>query len=122
MITHQSSRRLELRLLATAMLIVSLPLFAAAASAQNGAGRAFTDPGEIDRAVAEFTGVPIGEVGGARVPADRRLRLAACHGPLDLSGTATGKRPYRSPAPAPIHGESLSPPALLHRLKRRQRW
>ncbi|WP_252259704.1 flagella basal body P-ring formation protein FlgA [Erythrobacter aurantius] len=101
MITHQSSRRLELRLLATAMLIVSLPLFAAAASAQNGAGRAITDPAEIDRAVIEFTGVPIGEVGGARVPADRRLRLAACQGPLDLSWHGTRQSTVQVACPGP---------------------
>jgi flagella basal body P-ring formation protein FlgA len=74
-------QRLELRLLATALMIASLPLFAALASAQENAPR-LTSPAEIDRAVAEFTGARIGEVGGARLPADRRLRLAACAEPL----------------------------------------
>ena len=77
--------RNELRLLSIAALIASLPLFATLASAQNMARSAYTDPAAIDRAVTEFTGVPIGEVGGARVPADRRLRLAPCATPLDVS-------------------------------------
>jgi flagella basal body P-ring formation protein FlgA len=76
-------QRLELRLLATVLMIASLPLFAALASAQENAPR-LTLPADIDRAVAEFTGAQIGEVGGARLPADRRLRLAACAEPLDV--------------------------------------
>lgn len=78
-------QRLEWRLLATALMIASLPLFAALASAQESASPALTSPAQIDRAVAEFTGAQIGEVGGARLPADRRLRLAACAAPLDVS-------------------------------------
>lgn len=76
---------LELRLLATAVVIACLPLFAALASAQGSATSSYTAPAEIDRAVREFTGVEIGEVGGARLPADRRLKLAACAGPLDVN-------------------------------------
>ena len=38
----------------------------------------FQDTATIDRAVAAFTGVPMGAVGGARAPVDARLRLAAC--------------------------------------------
>lgn len=38
----------------------------------------FADPATIDRAVAEFTGAEIGAPGGARMPVDRRLRLATC--------------------------------------------
>ncbi|WP_082553555.1 flagella basal body P-ring formation protein FlgA [Altererythrobacter sp. Root672] len=37
-----------------------------------------TDLSTIDRAVAEFTGAAIGSPGGARLPVDRRLRLADC--------------------------------------------
>ncbi|MES2493153.1 MAG: flagella basal body P-ring formation protein FlgA [Pseudomonadota bacterium] len=33
---------------------------------------------ELDAAVAQFTGVPLGRPGGAAQPVDRRLRLAAC--------------------------------------------
>jgi flagella basal body P-ring formation protein FlgA len=36
------------------------------------------DHASIDRAIESFTGSPIGAVGGARAPIDRRLRLAAC--------------------------------------------
>ncbi|WP_428331787.1 flagellar basal body P-ring formation chaperone FlgA [Novosphingobium sp.] len=43
------------------------------------------DPGAIDRAVASFTGQPIGAPGGAARPIDRRLRLGACAAPLALS-------------------------------------
>jgi flagella basal body P-ring formation protein FlgA len=43
------------------------------------------DPAAIDRDVAAFTGQPIGAPGGAARPVDRRLRLAACGGPLALS-------------------------------------
>jgi len=44
-----------------------------------------TDPAAIDRAVAAFTGVPIGAAGGALRPADPRLRLAPCPQALELS-------------------------------------
>jgi len=85
MTPQQTSQRLETRLLSLATLIVCLPLFAAAAAAQTMPAQGFTQPAAIDRAVTEFTGVPIGEVGGARVPADRRLRLSACAAPLEVS-------------------------------------
>lgn len=39
---------------------------------------AFQDNAGLDRAVASFTGRPIGAEGGARTPVDARLRLAAC--------------------------------------------
>lgn len=57
----------------------------APASAQSGAGSVHTDPAAIDRAVVEFTGIPIGQEGSARMPADRRLKLAACAAPLGVS-------------------------------------
>ena len=85
MTTQLTRQRLETRLLSLAALIVCLPLLAAAAAAQTTAEQGFTEPAAIDRAVTEFVGVPIGEVGGARVPADRRLRLAACAAPLDVA-------------------------------------
>ena len=49
------------------------------------------DPGGLDFAVAQFTGVPLGQPGGAAQPVDRRLRLAACANPLSLSWYA-GRR------------------------------
>lgn len=42
-------------------------------------------PAEIDRAVAAFTGAGSGAPGGARQPADPRLRLARCPAPLGVS-------------------------------------
>ena len=50
-----------------------------------------TDPGALDFAVAQFTGVPLGQPGGAAQPVDRRLRLAACANPLSL-GWYAGRR------------------------------
>jgi flagellar basal body P-ring formation protein FlgA len=47
-------------------------------SATPGWAAGFADPAAIDRAVAEFTGAGIGSPGGARLPVDRRLRLAEC--------------------------------------------
>ncbi|WP_374944083.1 flagella basal body P-ring formation protein FlgA [Sphingomonas sp.] len=42
------------------------------------AAPAFQDIGGLDRAVASFTGRPIGVEGGARTSVDARLRLAQC--------------------------------------------
>lgn len=53
-----------------------LPLLLAAAPAL--AATAFQDTATIDRAVAGFTGRPIGAEGGARAVVDGRLKLAAC--------------------------------------------
>lgn len=49
------------------------------------------DLAAIDRQVALFTGAPQGAVGGAVLPVDRRLRLAACHSPLAI-GWHTARR------------------------------
>ncbi|MCK0129447.1 flagella basal body P-ring formation protein FlgA [Erythrobacter sp. F6033] len=65
--------------------IMLLPLWAPAVGADTPAGSGFTDPAEIDRTVSTFTGAQIGEIGGARSPADRRLRLAHCSAPLSAS-------------------------------------
>lgn len=65
-------------------------LLAAAAISMTLAGPAqaqfapFHDLVAIDRAVAAFTGAGIGEPGGATLPVDRRLRLAACRSALSL--------------------------------------
>lgn len=77
--------RTEMRVIATAVVIACMPLCAALASAQQGAGGSFTDPAAIDQAVVNFTGVPIGQEGGARAQADPRLRLAACASPLSVA-------------------------------------
>lgn len=39
------------------------------------------DPAALDRVVEQFTGVPVGQPGGAREPVDRRLRLRPCPAP-----------------------------------------
>ncbi|WP_068090755.1 flagella basal body P-ring formation protein FlgA [Novosphingobium rosa] len=64
------------------LLMAALPLLAATPAMAQGA---YTDPAAIDREVSAFTGVPIGGTGGATLPVDRRLRLAACRSPLGLS-------------------------------------
>lgn len=58
------------------MIAILLPVLAAAA---NPAG--FQSTEALDRLVAQFAGAPIGELGGARAPVDKRLKLAACDAP-----------------------------------------
>lgn len=60
-------------LLTLAALAPALLWQAAPAMAQT-----YADPAALDRAVAEFTGAPLGSPGGASAPVDRRLRLAPC--------------------------------------------
>lgn len=55
---------------------IVLTLLLAAATPAIGAG--FQSTGALDRAVASFTGRPVGADGGARTPVDPRLRLATC--------------------------------------------
>lgn len=52
----------------------------------------YLSPDAIDRAVADFTGYPIGMAGGARLAADRRLRLHACPQELQLSWFGKNRR------------------------------
>ena len=59
------------------------------------------DPAEIDRAVVSFTGAPIGTTGGARAPADRRLRLAACGQALLTEWHGTSQSAVRVECPGP---------------------
>lgn len=66
------------RLLAATLVITAI---AAPLQAQSSP---FHDLVTIDRAVTTFTGAGIGELGGATLPVDRRLRLAACRSPLSL--------------------------------------
>lgn len=58
------------------MRYLVLPLLLAASPAL--AATSFQDTATIDRAVATFTGRPIGAEGGARSTVDGRLKLAAC--------------------------------------------
>ena len=53
----------------------------------------------IDRAVADFTGSPQGQPGGAKLPVDRRLRLDPCTGPLDLSWFGRDQRSVQVTCP-----------------------
>lgn len=68
-----------IRNLAVLFAAVAIPASAFAAPTAGGA-----DLAQIDRQVAVFTGAPQGTVGGAVLPVDRRLRLAACNSPLSL--------------------------------------
>jgi len=60
-----------------------------------------TDPAAIDLAVFEFTGAAIGQPGGARMAADRRLQLAACPMPFVVS--------WHSPAKNAVQVECAGP-------------
>lgn len=55
---------------------VLIVLTLAATAPVQAAG--FQDTAALDRAVADFTGAPIGRTGGARAAVDARLKLAAC--------------------------------------------
>lgn len=57
-----------MKIFALAALLIAAPAHAAG----------FQDTGALDRAVAGFTGRPIGAEGGARTPVDARLKLAQC--------------------------------------------
>ncbi len=64
--------------------ILPLMLALAAAPADAAPGQ-FASLAAIDNAVAAFTGQAIGVSGGAALPVDRRLRLAACSAPFALA-------------------------------------
>ncbi len=81
------------------VLIMLSPLIAAMAGAATPAQ--ITPPEELDRAVARFTGVPIGQVGGARTAADRRLRLAACSAPLVATWHGASRTTVKVTCPDP---------------------
>lgn len=55
---------------------LSLLILAAPAAAQD-----FQSTQMLDTIVAQFTGHPIGQEGGARAPVDARLKLASCSAP-----------------------------------------
>jgi len=87
-----------------APLALLLPALAhAPASAQTGPHPVggWTDPAEIDQAVAAFTGAGIGQPGGPRMATDRRLRLAACAAPLAVGWHGTARSAVRVECPGP---------------------
>lgn len=87
------SRALRSASLASLSLIAVCPL--------PGHAAGFTDPADIDRAVERFTGAAPGTPGGARQLADRRLRLAACAGPLAVSWHGTAQTSVKVECPGP---------------------
>ncbi len=92
-ITTSSSDGWRLAPLALTML---LPLCDSPAQASG-----YTDPALIDRAVAAFTGAEPGMPGGARLPADRRLRLAACAVPLAVAWHGPARSSVSVACPGP---------------------
>lgn len=87
-------------------------------AAAHGSPR-YQDTGEIDRLVAEFTGRPVGSMGGARQPVDPRLRLSACAVPLRLEWHSSAQRSVRVECPAApgwrIFVNLVPPPAATPR-------
>lgn len=77
-------------------LPILLPLCDPAARAGN-----VIDPAEIDGAVAAFTGAAAGTPGGARGPADPRLRLAPCSAPLAVDWHGASRSAVRVECPGP---------------------
>ncbi|MFT4025193.1 MAG: flagella basal body P-ring formation protein FlgA [Novosphingobium sp.] len=73
------------------MTRTTLILLAAAALPAPALAAPTVDLAQIDSQVAQFTGAPQGAVGGAVLPVDRRLRLAACNSPLTI-GWHTARR------------------------------
>lgn len=72
---------------------------AASLFATSLAAAAPMDLSMIDRAVADFTGAEIGQPGGAKLPVDRRLRLATCQTPLDLQWFGRDQRSVQIACP-----------------------
>ncbi|MCL9982531.1 MAG: flagella basal body P-ring formation protein FlgA [Erythrobacter sp.] len=90
--------------LAPLALTMLLPLCDSSASANASAiANGFTDPAAIDHAVVAFTGADVGAPGGPRLPADRRLRLAACAAPLAVGWYGTARTSVQVECPGP-HG------------------
>ncbi|MEM8724229.1 MAG: flagella basal body P-ring formation protein FlgA [Pseudomonadota bacterium] len=81
-------------------IIMFVPLFSPAMATDDTAANGFTDPRDIDRVVASFTGAGVGQIGGARVPADRRLRLARCDQPLMASWHGRSESTVRVECPS----------------------
>jgi flagella basal body P-ring formation protein FlgA len=80
------------------LTVLALPILLPLCDAQARAN-GLTDPAMIDRAVFEFTGAAIGQPGGARLAADRRLQLAGCASPLAVSWHGSAKNAVRVECP-----------------------
>ncbi len=78
------------------VLPMLLPLCDPAAQA-----RGVIDPAAIDRAVIAFTGADIGQPGGPRMAADRRLLLAVCAAPLAVSWHGPARTAVQVTCPGP---------------------
>lgn len=70
-------------------MIRTFALLTTLAAAPALAQSAIADLAVIDRAVAQFTGVPQGAPGGAAMPVDRRLKLSPCRVPLAIGWYGT---------------------------------
>ncbi len=81
-------------------LIMFAPLMSPAWAAGASPAPSITDPREIDRVVAQFTGAGIGDIGGARAPTDPRLRLASCDRPLVAQWHGRSRSTVRVECPA----------------------
>jgi len=78
-------------------MLLSLALAAAAPAAAQD----FQSTAVLDTIVTQFTGVRIGEQGGARAPVDTRLKLQACAAPqLEWRSAAKDAVVVRCMAPA----------------------
>ncbi len=97
--THDTDLNLFVRALMPG--IACLLLSAGASAHASSAPATYTSPAEIDRAVIGFTGAMIGQPGGARLPADPRLRLAACTAPLAID--------WHNPARSSVRVECAGP-------------
>ncbi|MCZ8018073.1 flagella basal body P-ring formation protein FlgA [Novosphingobium sp.] len=103
-----------------ALVPLALALLAAPALAN-----APVDLAALDRAVATFTGLPIGQPGGAAAPLDRRLRLARCPAEPLLSWHGTRREAVQLRCPVaggwtlyvPVmgNGAGLAQPPLVQR-------
>ena len=60
-------------------MIRSLPLALVLFGASPALAQTFVDPAEVDRAVAQFTGAPIGAPGGGFAPYARSEGTNNCH-------------------------------------------
>lgn len=79
------------------LMLLSLAL----AAATPAAAQDFQSTPVLDTVVAQFTGVGIGELGGARAPVDKRLKLQACPAPqLEWRSEAKDAVVVRCMAPA----------------------
>ena len=72
-----------------------LALAAAATAAMPAAAQTFEDIEALDHRVAAALGAGIGEPGGPARPIDRRLRLAACTGPVSVEAPTLGAATVR---------------------------